>query len=125
MENKETEIIINVNVEGTQKWAFDLAFELAFAGHDLKCNGYSIINNELYISHYSKESTKFAYEYGFKQVVDFAWGWYNQSKPSDKEPDTDGSTGKAWKITTEGCGVGSDDWGMFVKVLPIWFIYGK
>jgi small subunit ribosomal protein S13 len=31
----------------------------------------------------------------------------------------------AFELSTERSGVGSQDWGMFCSVKPIWFVYGK
>jgi len=128
---------IEVTVANTTKEAFEMAMRLVFLdvySYDNKspnnkkctCNGYVIKDNELFLSYYSKKCTLFPYEYNIQQTIDFAWGWWeNNKKPTAHEPDTDGSTKVAWKLTTQKCGVGSDDWGMFVCVKPIWFIYGK
>jgi hypothetical protein len=126
-----------VLVRNTTKEAFEQAFRLVFLDvysyggvnkteKVCKCNGYKIKHNELFLSNYSDKCEKFPYEYNIQQTIDFAWGWYeNNKKPNGKEPDIDGSTRVAFEISTERCGVGSDDWGMFVSVKPIWFVYGK
>ena len=127
---------IEVTVQHNTKEAFEMAMRLIFldnfryekGSHEKKfsCNGYQIENNQLFLSKYSEKCTKFAYEYNIQQTIDFAWGWWeNNQKPSEEEPDTDGSTKVAFLITTENCGVGSSDWGMFVLIKPIWFVYGK
>jgi hypothetical protein len=126
---------VTVIVKNTTKEAFDAAFRLVFQDNyrynshttkEYKCNGYKIINNELFLSKYSDKCEKFPYEYNIQQTIDFAWGWWeNNKKPNEKEPDTDGSTEVAFEVSTVRCGVGSDDWGMFVSVKPIWFVYGK
>jgi len=120
-------------VRSKNKEAFELAFKLVFLHEfehqkkeDYKAIGYSIKKNELFISKYSKECTKFAYDFNVQQTIDFAWGWWQANqKPNEREPDTDGSTDIGFEISTERCGVGSEDWGMFVSVKPVWFIYGK
>lgn len=127
---------IKVEVRNTTKEAFAMAFQLIFldqyrygknGNKELcKCNGYKIKNNELFLSRYSDKCEKFPYEYNIQQTIDFAWGWWeNNKKPTEREPDTDGSTKVAFEVSTERCGVGSEDWGMFVSVKPIWFVYGK
>lgn len=128
---------VEVIVRNTTKEAFEQAFRLVFldvysyGGTNKtekvsKCNGYKIKDNELFLSKYSDKCEKFPYEYNVQQTIDFAWGWYeNNKKPNGNEPDTDGSTKVAFEISTERCGVGSDGWGMFVSVKPIWFVYGK
>lgn len=87
-----------------------------------KCVGYEIKDNELYLYKYSDTCIKFAYEYNLQQSIDFAWGWWeNNKKPTAREPDTDGSTEVAWFVRTKREG----DFGKFLSVKPIWFIYGK
>lgn len=121
---------VEVLVRNTTKQSFELGLklialdEVPFNGV-FKCNGYKIINNELFLSRYSDKCEKFPYEYNLQQTIDFAWGWFQTVRPTDMEPDTDGSTGVAFELTTERSGVGSNDWGMFASVKPIWFIYGK
>ncbi len=123
-----------VIVRNHTREAFELAFRLVFLDayrynnnqKEHRSNGYIIKDNELFLSKYSDKCTKFPYEYNIQQTIDFAYGWWeNNKKPSTSEPDTDGSTREAFEISTERCGVGSDDWGMFVSVKPIWFVYGK
>jgi hypothetical protein len=122
---------VEVLIRNTTKEAFELGLKLIaldnvpFNGQ-FKCNGYKIIGNELFLSRYSDECEKFPYEYNLQQTIDFAWGWYeNNQKPTENEPDTDGSTKVAFELTTERSGIGSKDWGMFCSVKPIWFVYGK
>ena len=126
-----------VTVKDTKKEAFEMAMRLAFLGvgkfnkdnpkEDLYyCVGYKIENNELFLSDYSDKCTLFPYKYNIRQTIDFAWGWFENNKnPNTHEPDTDGSTAVGWELTTERCGVGSKDWGMFVSIKPVWFVYGK
>ena len=125
---------VEVIVRNTTKEAFEQAFRLVFldvfryngSNKEYKCNGYKIKDNELFLSKYSDKCEKFPYEYNIQQTIDFAWGWWENNKnPNGKEPDTDGSTEVAFEISTERCGVGSDDLGMFLSVKPIWFVYGK
>jgi hypothetical protein len=47
------------------------------------------------------------------------------TKEQQEEPDTDGSTKVAFELTTQRSGIGSQDWGMFCSVKPIWFVYSK
>lgn len=122
---------VRVSVRNTTKEAFELGLKLIsidekpFNG-EFKCNGYKIINNELYLSRYSDKCDKFPYDYNLQQTIDFAWGWFEVNKnPTSGEPDTDGSTEVAFELSTDRCGVGSQDWGMFCSVKPIWFVYGK
>lgn len=122
---------VEVVVKNTEKKAFELGMELIaldnkpFQG-EFTCNGYKIINNELFLSRYSKECDKFPYLYNLEQTINFAWGWYEANKkPSEYEPDTDGSTKVAFELSTLRCGIGSDDWGLFCSIKPIWFVYGK
>ncbi len=122
---------ITVTVKNTTKEAFTLGMTLIALDEkpynkEFKCKGYKIINNELFLSRYSDKCDKFPYEYDLQQTIDFAWGWWkaNQS-PSNEEPDTDGSTKVAFELSTERSGIGSDEWGMFCSIKPIWFIYGK
>jgi hypothetical protein len=126
-----------VTVQNTEKEAFEMALRLialdvySYGGPSkvekiFKCIGYKIEDNKLFLSKYSDKCTKFAYDFNIQQTIDFAWGWYESNKkPTGNEPDTDGSTEVAFRITTEKCGVGSNDWGMFASIEPIWFIYGK
>ena len=122
---------VEVLVRNTSKEAFNLGFKLIALDNmpmnqDFKCIGYKILNNELFLSKYSSECQKFPYEFNLQQTIDFAWGWYEANKkPNDVEPDTDGHTSVAFELTTQRSGVGSDDWGMFCSIKPIWFIYGK
>lgn len=125
---------VEVIVRNTTKEAFEAAFRLVFldayrynnGSKEFKCNGYKIKNNELFLSKYSDKCEKFPYEYNIQQTIDFAWGWWeNNQQPNEIEPDTDGSTEVAFEVSTERCNVGSEDWGMFVSVKPIWFVYGK
>ena len=106
---------------------FKKAVELIFLTLSVdRCIGYKIINNELFLSKHSMECTLFPYEFNVQQTIDFAWGWWeNNKKPLEDEPDTDGSTRVAFELSTKRCGVGSDDWGTFASVKPIWFVYGK
>lgn len=125
-----------VIVANTTKEAFELALRLVFLDNynyvknsnekEYKCIGYKIENNKLFLSKYSEKCTLFPYEFNIQQTIDFAWGWWLKNQnPTDEEPDTDGSTEVAWMVSTKDCGVGSEDWGMFVSVEPIWFEYGK
>lgn len=115
-----------VLIRSVNKKAFELGLEIiSLDNTHFKCNGYKVIDNELYLSRYSKECEKFPYEFNLKQTIDFAWGWYENNKPTNNEPCTDGSTAIAFELSTERTGVGSKDWGMFCSVKPIWFIYGK
>jgi len=126
---------VSVDVKHTTKEAFKLAMELVFIDNcswnsELRkevffCNGYSIKNNELFLSKYSDKCTLFPYKYNNDQTIEFAWGWLQHVKPSYNEPDTDGSTGLGFEITTKKSGVGSNDWGMFASISPIWMVYGK
>lgn len=122
---------VTVIVKNRTKEAFELGMklisidEIPFNGQ-FKCNGYKIIDNELFLSRYSDKCEKFPYEYNLGQTIEFAWGWYeNNKKPNGNEPDTDGSTEVAFELSTERTGVGSKDWGMFCSIKPIWFVYGK
>ena len=114
-----------------EKESFDLAMRLITLNEkpyskDFACNGYKIIDNELYLSRYSDKAEKFPYEYDLEQTISFAWGWYKSNqKPTNNQPDTDGSTKVAFELSTERSGVGSQDWGMFCSIKPIWFVYGK
>lgn len=91
-----------------------------------KCDGYIIKDNILFLSRAHKAAVKFPYEYNLQQMIDFAWGWWESNKkPTGREPDTDGDTKVAWEITTENCGWRFPDYGVFVSVKPVWFIYGK
>ena len=120
-----------VLVRNTKKEAFDLGLGLIALDEtpykkEFRCNGYKVIDNELFLSGYSDKCEKFPYEYNLQQTAAFAWGWYENNKiPNDREPDTDGSTEVAFELTTERSGVGSKDWGMFCSIKPIWFVYGK
>jgi hypothetical protein len=115
-----------VIVRDIRKETFELAMQIvADSKKDFRVNGYKIIDNELYLSTYSKNCDKLPYEFDVKQATEFAWGWYQSVAPTDDEPDTDGSTRVAFELSTERCGVGSDDWGMCCSIKPIWFIYGK
>ena len=120
-----------VLVRNTKKEAFELAMILISLDEkpyqkDFSSNGYKIIDNELFLSRYSKDCVKFPYDYNLQQTIDFAWGWYQANKkPNGNEPDTDGSTGVAFELTTERSGCGSKDWGMFCSLKSIWFVYGK
>lgn len=122
---------IEVLVRNTTKEAFELGFKLIALdavsfNKEFRCKGYKIIDNELFLSWYSDKCEKFPYEYNLQQTIDFAWGWYEANKkPLTDEPDTDGSTKVAFELSTERCGTGSQDWGMFCSIKPIWFIYGK
>lgn len=129
---------VEVTVKNTTKEAFEAAMQLIFLDNysyniqdrtkkDYYCIGYKIGDNELFLSKYSEKCTAlFPYKYNVRQTIDFAYGWWeNNKKPNEQEPDTDGSTKVAFEITTKRCGVGSEDWGMFVSIKPIWFIYGK
>lgn len=94
--------------------------------HVFKCIGYKVHKNELYLSYYSDQCEKFPYPFEIDQTIEFAWNWFlHNNVPSQREPDTDGSTEIGYEITTERSGVGSSDWGMFVSIKPIWFIHGK
>ena len=122
---------VEVTVKNREKQAFELALKLISIdntpmGKDFKCEGYKIIDNELFLSYYSEKAEKFPYPYNLEQTINFAWGWIeNNKKPNGHAPDTDGSVAEAFEITTLRCGVGSDDWGMMCSVKPIWFVYGK
>lgn len=115
-----------VLVRNTTKEAFELGIKLISLDNlPFKCNGYKVVDNELYLSRYSDKCEKFPYEFNLQQTVDFAWGWFKSNKPSYNEPSTDGSTAIGFELSTERSGVGSSDWGMFCSVKSIWFIYGK
>ncbi len=128
---------VEVTVKNTTKEAFDAAMRLIFLDNYsyvspsylekvYKCVGYKIENNQLFLSKYSEKCTLFPYQFDIQQTIDFAWGWFqNNQVPTEKEPDTDGSTKVAFELTTTNCGVGSNDWGMFASLKPIWFEYGK
>lgn len=122
---------VEVLVRNTTKEAFSLGMRLIAldaVAHNaqFKCDGYKIINNELFLSWYSKDCVKLPYEFDLQQTIDFAWGWYEANKkPILPRPDTDGSTKVAFELSTQRTGVGSQDWGMFCSVKPIWFIAGK
>ena len=89
---------ITVEIKNTTKEAFELALRLIALDHvpfnkQFKCNGYKIIDNELFLSEYSNKCDKFPYEYNLQQTIDFAYGWWeNNKKPKEEEPDTDGNT---------------------------------
>ena len=117
-----------VVIRDVKRKSFKVGMEIITNGlssGEFKCNGYKIVNNELFISQYSTKCEKFAYEFNLQQVIEFAWGWFKTAVPSANEPDTDGSTAVAFELSTERCGIGSDDWGMCCSIKPIWFIYGK
>ena len=122
---------VTVLVRDTKKEAFELAMKIIALTNkpfdkDFYCNGYKVINNELFLSWYSNKCQTFPYLFNLQQTIDFAWGWNEANKnPTESEPDTDGSTKVAFELTTERSGVSSDDWGMFCSVKPIWFVYGK
>ena len=122
---------ITILLRHTTKQAFDQGMRLIALEQEeykggFKCNGYKIIDNELYLSRYSDKCDKFPYEFNIQQTIDFAWGWYQVNQhPTESEPDTDGSTKVAFELTTQRSGCGSKDWGMFCSIKPIWFIYGK
>jgi len=66
-----------VLVRNTTKEAFELAMTLISLDEkpyqkDFSCNGYKIIDNELFLSRYSKDCEKFPYEYNLQQTIDFA-----------------------------------------------------
>lgn len=122
---------ITTVVKNISKESFELGLklialdEVPFNGV-FKCNGYKIINNELFLSRYSDDCTKFPYEFNLQQTIDFAWGWFEANKnPLTQEPDTDGTTKVAFELSTERSGIGSSDWGMFCSIKPIWFVYSK
>lgn len=125
-----------VIIQGRKREAFDLAFQLIALDECVwdkehrkdvfKCNGYRLNDNRLFLSRYSDKAVRFPYDFNLEQTINFAWGWWQANpEPTERHPDTDGSIEVGWRVTTEMCGVGSDDWGMFAMVEPIWFVYGK
>lgn len=118
---------VTVLVRNITKEAFEMGMKLISIEQDnFKCDGYKIIDGELFLSRYSDKCVKFPYKYNLQQTIEFAWGWFEANKkPIKEEPDTDGHTRVAFELTTEKSGVGSYDWGMFCSVKPIWFVYGK
>lgn len=125
---------IEVTVANTTKEAFEAAMRLVCLDvgsyekgeKKFKCIGYKIEDNELFLASYSDDCVKFPYEYNLQQTIDFAWGWWeNNQIPTERAPDTDGSTKVAWLLTTSKCETGGRNFGMFVSIKPIWFIYGK
>lgn len=122
---------VEVTVKHTKKIAFEMALELISKentpmGKDFKCEGFKIIDNELFLSNYSNSAEKFPYPYNLEQTICFAWGWLEHNKtPNTEEPDTDGSVSEAFEITTKRSGIGTNDWGMMCSIKPIWFVYGK
>ena len=122
------EIVI---VRNREKDAFALGMKIIANDNkpyneEFKCDGYSVIDGELFLSRYSNECIKLPYRFNLEQTINFAWGWYeNNMKPKENEPDTDGSTHVGFELTTETCGVGTHDWGMVCSIKPIWFVYGK
>ena len=123
-----------LTVRDKEKESFELAFKILFHQqfghhtdkHRQRANGYTVKKGVLFISRYSDKCTKFAYDYNLEQTTEFAWGWWQANQdPKESEPDTDGSTDVGFEITTDGCGVGSEDWGLMVAIRPVWFEYGK
>ena len=119
-----------VIIKSRKKESLDLGMRLIDSNRssakEFKCIGYKIYNNTLYLYSYSDNCDKFPYEYNLQQTIDFAWGWYDvNKKPTEKEPDTDGSTEVAFELSTEKNNGVSHHWGTFCSIRPIWFIYGK
>lgn len=58
-------------------------------------------------------------------AADFALRWLDEAE-YPREPDTDGSTEKGWRVHNGQWGhPHSDNWSSFVAVKPDWIVYGK
>lgn len=127
----------NVSITYISKHVFDLAIMLALTSEyepekKETIIGYAIHNNMLFL--YTHEPSdkltgysSFPYKLNVGLITAFAWGWLEQSKPTQGQPDTDGSVEKGFTITTEGCDWrgGSKFYGSIISIYPSWIIYGK
>lgn len=129
-----------VTVKNTTKEAFIKAFELIEIDNKyysldksekkeqrFRCSAYRVEDGRLILSHSrgDKEFTDFPYDLNLTQAIEFAWGWLENNRLDPiTSPDTDGSTGQAFEITTEVMNC-SGKYGRMLAIQPIWFIYGK
>ena len=117
------------------KAEFEQALRLAFMAEstnkETKWIGYAVSDNCLLLFSYKNGDeltiSDLPYSMNFEQTKEFAWGWLQSVEPREKDGwyGGDGDNVKGWKLTTEGVGVGSDNWGAFVKIQPYYIYYGK
>lgn len=127
----------NIKIEYRGKHVFDLAMQLAFTDEYekkelAKVVGYKIHNNTMFLFSYKGSDPgagfiDFPYAMTLAEIIPFVWGWLNNTKPTEREPDTDGSVKQGFCTTTEGTDWhgGSGFYGSFVAIKPTWIVYGK
>lgn len=79
----------------------------------------------LYWSDKGKDIQKLPYPMTPDQAAQFVWGWLENTPPDYPEPDTDGSTGKAWELYARGWSVWENETYAYITIKLIWFVYGK
>lgn len=79
----------------------------------------------LYWHDKGKDIQKLPYPMTPDQAAQFVWGWLENTLPDYPEPDTDGSTGKAWELYARSWSVWENETYAYITIRPIWFIYGK
>jgi len=128
----------DISIKFISKPVFDASMRLAFMDEyeskkPLEVIGYRIQKNTMYLFNYKTDSNSgvgfvnLPYAMGVEEVISFVYGWLAKTKPDYEEPDTDGSVEQGFEITTDGTDWrgGSQFYGSFIAIRPIWIVYGK
>jgi hypothetical protein len=128
-----------IKITFRSKPVFDAAMRLAFMDEykrekPLEVVGYRIKDNAMVLFGYEPDKgkekegfVKLPYPMGVEEIISFVYGWLQKTKPNYNEPDTDGSVEQGFLITTDGTDWrgGSEFWGSFIAIKPVWIVYGK
>lgn len=71
----------------------------------------------------TQDATPLPYAMGPEEAVSFLKGWLRRLDKTtgwEREPDTDGTTKRGWRVTTDGL-----DWLGGVSMRTEWIVYGK
>ncbi len=119
---------MNTDIEIYMKGYDSLVVAMCLAGQIFNnVKGYKVEDNTmiLYWLAEDKGVRELPYPMDLKQAAHFVWGWLQSTEPDAHEPDTDGSTGKAWHFKASHFRVWKEDDYSFIKIRPVWFVYGK
>jgi hypothetical protein len=118
-----------IKVTAAGKEMFSLAMQISM-NHFKNIEAYKIDKGHLVLSWCFDEKfpngySKLPYKMNVGQAIDFVWGWLLANEPMEREPDTDGSTGKGFRLYHRDFNAYESDTYSLLHVRPIWMVYGK
>jgi len=116
----------NLSISLTGLKNLTASFELTGNMFD-KAVAYKVEDNTmvLYWHEHGTNIQRLPYPMNPRQLADFVWGWLEYTKPTMKEPLTDGSTEVGWRLTSSIRKAWNDQEYSYATITPIWFVYGK